>query len=103
MPVRLQSLSRIRPALLAVISGAMLALSYPSTSFSILAWVAFVPLLIAIYDKPPQEIFKLGFIAGFTAYAAVFYWLNIVMTTYGKLPLLVSISLSLLMAAYLAL
>ena len=102
MPVRLQSLGRIRPAFLAIISGAMLALSYPGPSFSILAWIAFVPLLIAIYDRTPKETFKLAFIAGFTAYAGVFYWLNIVMTTYGKLPLFVSFSLSLLMAAYLA-
>jgi apolipoprotein N-acyltransferase len=103
MQLSLGFLSRIRPPFLAVISGAMLALSYPSPSFSILAWTAFVPLLIAIYGKSPRETFRLGFIAGFTAYIGVLYWLNIVMTTYGKLPLLVSISLSLLMAAYLAL
>ncbi len=103
MHLSLIFLSRIRPAILAAISGAMLALSYPSPAFSILAWIAFVPLLIAVYGKTPRETFKLGFISGFIAYAAVFYWLNIVMTSYGKLPLLVSISLSLLMAAYLAL
>src|SRR5262249_35651102 len=57
----------------------------------------------AVYGKTPRETFKLSFVAGFTAYAGVFYWLNIVMTTYGKLPLAVSISLSMLMAAYLAL
>jgi apolipoprotein N-acyltransferase len=103
MPLRLKLLSRIRPPFLAVISGSMLALSYPGPAFSIFAWTAFVPLLIAIYDKSPRETFKLAFIAGFTSYVAIFYWLNIVMTTYGKLPIFLSISLSLLMAAYLAL
>src|SRR5512138_3731210 len=103
MPLSSGFSSRLGPAFLAVLSGVMLALSYPRPSFSILAWVAFLPLLVAVYGKSPRETFKLGFIAGFIAYTAVFYWLNIVMTTYGKLPLFLSISLSLLMAAYLAL
>lgn len=81
----------------------MLALSFPKPGLSILAWLAFLPLLYAVKDKSPQSSFKLGFLSGFVAYTAVFYWLNIVMTTYGKLPFLISCSLTLLMAAYLAL
>jgi len=92
-----------RSTVLAVLSGLLLALSFPSPGFSILAWIALVPLLAAIHDKSSGSSFRLGFLSGFVAYAGIFYWLNIVMTTYGKLPLVVSFFLSLVMAAYLAL
>jgi apolipoprotein N-acyltransferase len=89
--------------LLAAASGVLLALSFPQPGLSILAWVALVPLLAATRDKPFSDTFKLSFVAGFVAYIGIFYWLNIVMTTYGKLPLAASFCLTLLMAAYLAL
>lgn len=93
----------LRPWVSAALSGVLLALSFPKPGLSILAWMAFLPLLYAVRDKSPQSSFKLGFLSGFVAYAGIFYWLNIVMTTYGKLPLFMSCSLTLLMAAYLAL
>jgi apolipoprotein N-acyltransferase len=92
-----------RDYLLAVISGILLALSFPRPGISILAWFAFVPLFLALGEKTPRKAFRLGFAFGLTAYAGIFYWLNIVMTTYGKLSLLVSFCLYLLLAAYLAL
>jgi apolipoprotein N-acyltransferase len=99
----LQRLLPLRPWISACLTGLLLALSFPLPGLSILAWVAFLPLFYAIKGKTPANAFKLGFIAAFVAYAGIFYWLNIVMTTYGKLPLPVSICLTLLMAAYLAL
>jgi apolipoprotein N-acyltransferase len=93
----------LRPWVSASLSGLLLALSFPKPGLSILAWLAFLPLLYAVKGRSPKSSFKLGFLAGFVAYSAVFYWLNIVMTTYGKLPLLLSFALTLLMAAYLAL
>jgi len=93
----------LRPWLSASLSGLLLALSFPKPGLSILAWMAFLPLLYAVRDRSAKSSFKLGFLTGFVAYSAVFYWLNIVMTTYGKLPLLISFTLTLLMAAYLAL
>lgn len=93
----------LRPWASASLSGLLLALSFPKPGFSILAWIAFLPLLYAVRGRSPQSTFKLGFLCGFIAYVFIFYWLNIVMTTYGKLPLPVSFCLTLLMAAYLAL
>lgn len=93
----------LRPWVSASLSGVFLALSFPKPGFSILAWIAFLPLFYAVRGKTPKSSFKLGFLCGFVAYAGIFYWLNIVMTTYGKLPLPVSFCLTLLMAAYLAL
>jgi apolipoprotein N-acyltransferase len=89
--------------LLALLSGVMLALSFPKPGIAPLAWLAFVPLLIAAAGMAPRLGFKLGFLAGFTAYAGLFYWVNIVMVTYGKLHWSVSGTLYLTLAAYLAL
>ena len=81
----------------------MLALSFPQPGISPLAWCAFVPLFIAASGATPKVSFKLGFTAGCAAYAGLLYWLNIVMSSYGKLHWTVSGSLYLTLAAYLAL
>ncbi|NVN98227.1 MAG: apolipoprotein N-acyltransferase [Geobacteraceae bacterium] len=98
-----QRILPLKPWVNASLTGILLALSFPKLGLSILAWGAFLPLFYAVRHQSVKMSFKFGFLAGFVAYAAVFYWLNIVMTTYGKLPLPVSLSLTLLMAAYLAL
>ncbi|KAF0220154.1 MAG: apolipoprotein [Geobacteraceae bacterium] len=92
-----------RDYLLAALTGGLLALSFPKPGLSILAWFAFVPLLLALGKKNPRNAFKLGFVAGLTAYAGLLYWLNIVMITYGKLHWSVSLVLFILLVAYLAL
>lgn len=89
--------------LLAVLSGSMLALSFPRPGISPLAWFAFVPLFVAAAGAPPRLGFKLGFVSGSTAYLGLLYWLNIVMISYGKLHWTVSGTLYLILAAYLAL
>ena len=91
-----------RDYLLALLSGVLLALSFPHADFSLLAWFAFVPLLLAIARKSPARAFRLGLVSGLTAYCGIFYWLNIVMTVYGKLPWPASLSLFLLFIFYLA-
>jgi apolipoprotein N-acyltransferase len=91
-----------REYLLALLSGLALALSFPKADFSVLAWFAFVPLLLAIAKKRPQAAFRLGFVCGLTAYGGILYWLNIVMTLYGNLPWLASFCLFLILAGYMA-
>ena len=88
---------------LALLAGALLALSFPKPDFSVLAWFAFVPLLLAIAKKSPARAFRLGLVCGLTAYGGILYWLNIVMTLYGKLPWAISFCLFLILAAYLGL
>ncbi|GFE58093.1 apolipoprotein N-acyltransferase [Geobacter sp. AOG1] len=92
-----------RDYLLALLSGVLVALSFPKPALSLLAWFAFVPLLLALGKKSPKKAFKLGFVCGATAFAGLLYWLNIVMVTYGKLHWSVSGCLYLLLVAYLAL
>lgn len=89
--------------LLAALSGALLAFSFPRPSISPLAWFAFLPLFVAAAGVPARLGFKLGFTTGFVAYAALLYWLNIVMVGYGGLQWTVSGTLYLLFAGYLAL
>jgi len=92
-----------RDYILAVLSGILLTLSFPKADLSVLAWCAFVPLLLAIAKKSPGQAFRFGFICGLTAYGGILYWLNIVMTLYGKLPWFFSVVLYLVLASYLAL
>lgn len=93
---------RFRPdstTLTAAVSGGLLALAFPRPAWSWLAWIALVPLLL-VMDKRP---FRSGFVAGLTFFAAILYWVNIVMTTYGHLHPVLSVIAWLLLAAYLAL
>lgn len=92
-----------RPGLFAIASGALIALSFPTAGFSFLAWIALIPLLIALEGASLRQAFRLGFTCGLTAYALILYWLNVVVTHFGHLPWAVSIPLYLSLAAWLAL
>ena len=82
-----------------ILSGCLLAASFPSPDVPILAWFGLVPLVLVMQSRP----FKSGFVAGVTFFALTLYWLNIVMTTYGHLSAVLSFVLYLCLAAYLAL
>ncbi len=92
-----------RDYLLALLSGALYALSFPRAGLWPLAWIAFIPLFLACRHKDPGRAFRVGFVAGLGGFGALLYWLNIVMTRYGHLPVVISLLLFLLMVAYLAL
>jgi apolipoprotein N-acyltransferase len=91
-----------RDYILALISGLLLAAAFPKPGFSALAWIAFVPLLLACARKSAGKAFKLGLIAGIVAYGGILYWINIVVTTYGKLPPVVSFMVFMILVIYLA-
>lgn len=92
-----------RAGILAMASGALIALSFPTSGLSFLAWIALVPLLIALEGTTPRTAFRLGLTCGLCAYAGILYWINIVITEYGHLPWVVSIALYLALVAWLAL
>ncbi len=103
--------SWLRPGL-ALLSGLLLALSFPLTeSFTglpWLAWGALVPLGLAILSKTrtqtrPQEALWLGWLSGTAAYLAILSWVVIVMQIYGHLPIIVSVLFLFLLAAYVGL
>ena len=74
------------------LSGLLLACAFPLPDYTPLAWFGLIPLVLVMQSRP----FKSGFVAGMVFFAATLYWLNIVMTTYGHLPLAVSFLLYLL-------
>lgn len=84
---------------LSALSGLLLACSFPLPDYHLLAWFGLVPLIMVMQRRP----FKSGFVAGVVFFAVTLYWVNIVMTTYGHLPAVLSFLLYLLLAAYLAL
>ena len=92
---------------LAGVSGLLLALSFPLSETFIglpwLAWVALVPLGLAIRHTGPGRALVTGWLAGLTAALAILVWVVIVMQTYGGLPLVISLLLLLLLAAYVGL
>lgn len=86
----------------ALMSGALLFLSFPKYGTGLLAWVAIIPLLYALRTKSISQGFLTGFITGFTAYIGIIYWIAHVVVHYGYLPLPVGIAVMLLLSAYLA-
>lgn len=91
-----------RRGLLAITSGILVALSFPTPGLSFLAWIALIPLLIALEESTPRIAFRVGMTCGVVGYAVILYWLNIVFVRYGKLPWSVSIPVYLLLVFWLA-
>ncbi|MDD5285365.1 MAG: apolipoprotein N-acyltransferase [Desulfuromonadaceae bacterium] len=91
-----------RRGILSIASGVLIALSFPTPGFSFLAWIAMIPMLVALEDSSPRTAFRIGITCGISAYAFILYWLNIVLTQYGHLPWGVSIPVYLLLVIWLA-
>ncbi len=99
--------------LFAVFSGALLALSFPKYGHAVLAWIALVPLMVAVMGwhgapgrlAPPPALraFALGLVAGMVYFVGTIYWTSTVVQTYGGLAWPVAIVAMLLLCAYLAL
>ena len=87
----------------ALASGVLLFLSFPRYGSAVVAWFALVPLLLAVRSASPLKAFGLGWLAGFTGYVGILYWIVHVVVHYGRLPVAVGIPVMLLLAAYLGL
>jgi len=85
-------MKKYAPWLCAVLSGILLALSFPPADFDGLAWVALAPVLWAIWfsepwtKREPLRIFLLGYIAGLGYFVGSLQWLTTV-TVAGWLAL----------------
>ncbi len=98
--------------LFAVISGVLLALSFPKFGHGGVAWVALVPLLVAVtgwrgvpgrFAPPPApRAFTLGLVAGLTYFIGTIYWTSTVVQTFGGLAWPVATLAMVLLSAYLA-
>ena len=64
----------LRQVCLAVASGALLALAFPSVNLGICAWVGLVPLLWATAGTGARRAFWLGWSCGFAFSLGTLYW-----------------------------
>ncbi|WP_303720419.1 apolipoprotein N-acyltransferase [Malonomonas rubra] len=87
-----------RSLIFSAASGLLLAAAFPRPDVYPLAWVALIPLLLVMKQRP----FASGYVCGISYFAAVLYWLNLVMTTYGGLNLVFSLLAYLMLLTYLA-
>ncbi len=91
-------------ALLALLSGVLLSLSFPKPSLSGLAYVALVPLLFALM-RPTRRLpaFVCGMLTGLVFYLGTIYWLTLTMENYGGIPRWLSLLILFALSCYLAL
>ncbi len=88
---------------LALLSGILLFLSFPKYGLGFIAWIAFVPLFIALRDVLSlRRALFLGWITGLTAFVGILYWITYVVVNYGHLPLYQGVPIMLLLACYLS-
>ncbi len=99
--------------LLALVSGVLLALSFPRFGHPAFAWIALAPLLLAltawrgpmrrVSGQPPLRAFTLGLTSGVVYFAGTLYWTGTVIRTFGGVAWPVAMLAVLLLASYLAL
>ena len=88
---------------LAVLSGVLLALSFPKFGHGAVAWVALAPLLIALPGAAGGRAFRLGYLTGAVSSLGLLYWTALVVIQYGGLALPVGIAIMGLLCAAVAL
>ena len=99
-------------AALALASGVLLALSFPRYGHPAFAFIALVPLYVALsgWNGRPGQMpgvtagrgFRLGLIAGFLHFAGTVYWTGATVQTFGGLPWPVAAFVTGLLVLYMA-
>lgn len=92
-----------RSLALAVLSGLLLAASFPNPGHSFIAWFAVVPLLLALRGLNVRSGFLLSFLFGLVFFSSTIYWVTNSIHVYGHVPLLFASLITLLLSAILAL
>ena len=87
---------------LAVGSGLLCAIAFPPWDVGPIAFVGLVPLFLALEGATPWQAAWLGYSAGMSFYLATIWWVINTMTTYGQMPLPLSLVALLLLCGVLA-
>lgn len=93
----------VRQIVLAVATGVLLPFCFPKFDVGLLAWVALIPLHIAVDGARRSQAFWLGWLSGMIGFTGIMAWVVTAMHTYGKVPLIISYGILLLLTAYLGL
>lgn len=90
---------------LALLSGALLALSFPKFGHPAFAWIALAPLFVAVAHRPQptRRAFTLGLVTGVVSFAGTLYWVVPTMVTFGDVSTPVAVLVAGLLVAYLSL
>jgi apolipoprotein N-acyltransferase len=83
---------------LALATGVLLFLSFPKFGHGAVAWVALLPLLLAIPGTTPRRAARLGYLAGVSGAIGLLYWTALVVIQYGGLSLPVGVGVMLLLS-----
>jgi apolipoprotein N-acyltransferase len=97
------TVSSVGPFGLAGLTGLLLPLCFPDFNLGWLAWMALVPLHLALDDSRTRRALRLGWLAGFIANIGIMSWVVTAMHQYGGMPLVASYPVMWLLAAYLGL
>jgi apolipoprotein N-acyltransferase len=89
----------VRSWLLAGLSGLLVFLSFPKFGHGAVAWVALVPLLVALPGRSDCAASGLGLLTGFVASVGLLYWTAVVAAVHGGLAWPAAIGAMLLLAA----
>jgi apolipoprotein N-acyltransferase len=84
----------------AVLSGLLYWLAFPGMEVWPLAFVAWVPLLVAMRGQTPRRALTLGWLAGLTMNVAGFFWLEEMLKTFSGFPWPVCFLFVLIVCAY---
>jgi apolipoprotein N-acyltransferase len=95
--IKREDISQYIPAFL---SGAALVFTYPTSSFSILAWICIAPFLVSLYNMKGFTSFRAGMLFGIPYFFGTQYWIYHSLNHYGNLPFLVSMSVVFLLSLY---
>ena len=104
-PIRLDALrgglSTAWPGILVAVAGGLLwGLNFGREPLPLLPWVSLVPLFLLLGARRPGW---LGFLHGFAAWAVSLSWIAPTLVTFGDIPKPLSVVLTSLLVAYLAL
>ena len=87
----------------AALSGFFLTMSFPNMQMACLAWGALFPMLISIRYMEKKKAFYAGLVMGLAHFFSLLYWIVPTISTYGQIPLYLSLPVLFLLAFYLAL
>lgn len=88
---------------LAAASGVLLALSFPTPHWGLLAWIALGPLLVIALEARPRAAFGWGFFAGFVFFTITLSWLYGFFRGYGQMSAVIACAVLGLMVGVLSL
>ena len=84
----------------AVLSGVLYWLAFPGVDAWPLAFVAFVPLLLALRGQTPKRALVLGLTSGLVMNVAGFYWLFVMLRSFSGFPTALCLLLVLVICTY---